>query len=70
MNKKLEKIIIATGGTGGHVFPAYSLAKHLIEKKISVRLTTDKRGMRYLKDYPNLDITQITSTSVSKKKCF
>ncbi len=70
MNKKLEKIIIATGGTGGHVFPAYSLAKHLIEKKISVRLTTDKRGMRYLKDYPNLDITQITSTSVSKKNVF
>ena len=25
-----KKILIATGGTGGHVFPAYSLAKHLI----------------------------------------
>jgi UDP-N-acetylglucosamine:LPS N-acetylglucosamine transferase len=34
MNSKLSKIIIATGGTGGHVFPAYSLAKHFIDKKI------------------------------------
>ena len=32
MNNKFKKIIIATGGTGGHVFPAYSLAKHFIEK--------------------------------------
>ena len=35
MNNKLNKIIIATGGTGGHVFPAYSLAKHFIKKKIN-----------------------------------
>ena len=33
MNNKIKKIIIATGGTGGHVFPAYSLAKHFNEKK-------------------------------------
>ena len=28
-NSKNNKILIATGGTGGHVFPAYSLAKYL-----------------------------------------
>ena len=33
MTKNIKKIIIATGGTGGHVFPAYSLAKHFNEKK-------------------------------------
>ena len=27
-----KKILIATGGTGGHVFPAYSLANYLIKK--------------------------------------
>ena len=31
MNKKI-KILITIGGTGGHVFPGYNLAKHLIEK--------------------------------------
>jgi UDP-N-acetylglucosamine:LPS N-acetylglucosamine transferase len=24
-----KKILIATGGTGGHIFPAYSLANYL-----------------------------------------
>ena len=28
-----KKIIIATGGTGGHVFPVYSLANFLIKKR-------------------------------------
>ena len=38
MNSKIKKIIIATGGTGGHVFPAYSLAKHFLGKKINVEI--------------------------------
>ena len=50
-----EKILIATGGTGGHVFPAYSLANFLIENNYSVKLTTDKRGFKYLKDYDKLN---------------
>ena len=36
MNNKLKKIIIATGGTGGHVFPAYSLANYLKNKNFSI----------------------------------
>ena len=24
-----QKILIATGGTGGHIFPAYSLANYI-----------------------------------------
>ena len=67
MKSKLNNIVIATGGTGGHIFPAYSLAKHFIEKKYNVKLVSDKRGMRYLKDYQELNITQITSSTISKK---
>lgn len=70
MNSKLNKVIIATGGTGGHVFPAYSLAKHLINKKINVQLTSDKRGMKYLSNYHDLNITQIRSSTISKKNIF
>ena len=29
MNKDYKKIIVATGGTGGHIFPAVSLANYL-----------------------------------------
>ena len=61
-----KKIIIATGGTGGHVFPAVSLAKNL-EKNYDVKLTTDKRGYNFIKDYENLNIVQIFSTPLIKK---
>ena len=45
-----KKILIATGGTGGHVFPAYSLARYLISNNFNVQLTIDKRGAKYLKN--------------------
>ena len=64
-----KKIIIATGGTGGHVFPAYSLANYLKNKNFSVKLTSDKRGAIYLKDYNDLNIVKISSTKpISKLK--
>jgi len=71
MNNKLKKIIIATGGTGGHIFPAYSLAKHFIDnKKANVEIISDKRGFRYLKDYHDLKITQIASSTILKRNIF
>ena len=33
-----KKILIATGGTGGHIFPAYSLANYLIKKNYNVKI--------------------------------
>ncbi len=65
MTKK--KILIATGGTGGHIFPAYSLANYLIDKNYSVKLSTDNRGFEYLKSYKNLDIIKIASSPLLKK---
>ena len=61
-----KKIIIATGGTGGHIFPAYSLANYLIKKNFSVKLTTDGRGLRYLKNYKNLDLINIPASPLKK----
>ena len=65
-----KKILIATGGTGGHVFPAYSLANYLKNKNFSVKLTSDKRGSIYLKDYNDLNIVKISSTPLIKKNIF
>ena len=46
----IKKILIATGGTGGHIFPACGLAKNFLDKKIDVIITSDERGLRYLND--------------------
>ena len=65
-----KKIVIATGGTGGHVFPAYSLANYLKNKNFSIKLTSDKRGSYYLKDYNNLKLVKIPSSPLIKKNIF
>lgn len=43
-------ILIAAGGTGGHMFPAVALARSLIERGEAVAMVTDGRGARYLPD--------------------
>ena len=62
-----KKVFIATGGTGGHIFPAYSLAKYLTRKKINVEIATDKRGLRFLKDYSEIKLRKIYSATIFKK---
>ena len=68
MTKK--KILIATGGTGGHIFPALSLAKNLIKKNYDIILTTDKRGLKYLSDINEINVKKITSSPLVKKNIF
>ena len=42
-NKKRIKVVIAAGGTGGHVFPAISLVEELIKQKKEVIFLFDHR---------------------------
>ena len=66
----IKNIIIATGGTGGHIFPAYSLAKYLIKKNYNVKISTDKRGQKFLKNYKDINLIQIPSSPIKKKILF
>lgn len=70
MINKLQKIVIATGGTGGHIFPAYSLAKHFADKKIITEIISDKRGLKYLKNLKDIKINEIISSRLPKKNIF
>ena len=40
-------ILLAAGGTGGHLFPAEALGVELIKRGYRVRLATDSRAVRY-----------------------
>ena len=62
-----KKIIIATGGTGGHIFPAYSLAKNLIKKDYLVEIITDERGLKFLDKKQDIKLILNNSATIFKK---
>jgi len=46
-------LVIAAGGTGGHMFPAQALAEAMLARGWRVMLTTDARGLRYAGGFPD-----------------
>lgn len=49
MNKH-KTILLAAGGTGGHLFPAIAIAEELTKAQSNVHLITDLRCQKYLTD--------------------
>ncbi|MDO9297949.1 undecaprenyldiphospho-muramoylpentapeptide beta-N-acetylglucosaminyltransferase [Bradyrhizobium sp.] len=47
MDNSSPLILLAAGGTGGHLFPAEALGVELIRRGFRVRLATDARALRY-----------------------
>ncbi|WP_340109511.1 UDP-N-acetylglucosamine--N-acetylmuramyl-(pentapeptide) pyrophosphoryl-undecaprenol N-acetylglucosamine transferase [Pikeienuella sp. HZG-20] len=45
-------LVIAAGGTGGHMFPAQALAEEMLSRGWRVALSTDARGLRYAGGFP------------------
>ncbi|QFT60363.1 UDP-N-acetylglucosamine--N-acetylmuramyl-(pentapeptide) pyrophosphoryl-undecaprenol N-acetylglucosamine transferase [Sulfitobacter sp. THAF37] len=60
-------LIIAAGGTGGHMFPAQALAEVMLARGWRVRLSTDARGARYTGGFPaEVDIQQVSSATFAR----
>lgn len=47
-----EFVLLAAGGTGGHLFPAEALAAALAKHSIAVELATDSRAAQYATHFP------------------
>ena len=59
----MKRILISTGGSGGHVVPATILYEHL-KYQFKVSMTIDHRGIKFLdKDKYNLEIFNIAPLS-------
>lgn len=60
-------LLIAAGGTGGHMFPAQALAEAMLARGWRVRLSTDARGARYTAGFPQgVEITQVSSATFAR----
>jgi len=60
-------LIIAAGGTGGHMFPAQALAEVMTRKGWRVRLSTDARGARYAGGFPHtVEVRQVASATFAR----
>ncbi len=57
-------VVLAAGGTGGHLFPAQALAEVLVSRGFSVHLMTDERVREYGKNFPVAETHIVRSASL------
>ena len=57
-------IVLAAGGTGGHMFPAEALARVLVARGERVVLITDRRGQSFGRDLSEVEIQRIHSATL------
>lgn len=60
-------LLIAAGGTGGHMFPAQALAEAMVRRGWRVRLSTDARGARYAGGFPHVvEVVRVASATFAR----
>ncbi len=60
-------VLVAAGGTGGHLFPAEALAAALTKHGIAVHLVTDRRAARYGGAFPD-DATHVVASATLRAR--
>jgi UDP-N-acetylglucosamine--N-acetylmuramyl-(pentapeptide) pyrophosphoryl-undecaprenol N-acetylglucosamine transferase len=60
-------LVMAAGGTGGHMFPAQALSEAMLARGWRVRLMTDARGARYTGGFSHaVGIVQVASGTTAR----
>ncbi|MEO1748698.1 MAG: undecaprenyldiphospho-muramoylpentapeptide beta-N-acetylglucosaminyltransferase [Pseudomonadota bacterium] len=65
--KTKGSIALSAGGTGGHLFPAESLAHELMARDWDVQLLTDKRATKFADRFPGSEMHVVHSATPSGK---
>lgn len=60
-------LIIAAGGTGGHMFPAQALAEETLSRGWRVKLSTDARGNKYSDGFPDAVVREVVSSATPSR---
>jgi UDP-N-acetylglucosamine--N-acetylmuramyl-(pentapeptide) pyrophosphoryl-undecaprenol N-acetylglucosamine transferase len=63
-------VLVAAGGTGGHLFPAEALAAALLQRGIGVHLATDRRAARYGGGFVDEAVHVIASATLRARNPF
>lgn len=58
---KQTKILISSGGTGGHMSPAAALSSDLITRDFIVEVITDRRGKKYAQMFPGITMHEVSA---------
>jgi UDP-N-acetylglucosamine--N-acetylmuramyl-(pentapeptide) pyrophosphoryl-undecaprenol N-acetylglucosamine transferase len=67
VNVNSPLLVIAAGGTGGHMFPAQALAEEMLVRGWRVKLSTDARGARYTQAFPaGVEIVEVASATFAR----
>jgi UDP-N-acetylglucosamine--N-acetylmuramyl-(pentapeptide) pyrophosphoryl-undecaprenol N-acetylglucosamine transferase len=61
------RILLAAGGTGGHMFPAEALAEVLLRRGCKVDLVTDERGQGFGNRLPQVAVHRVAAGGVAGK---
>ena len=56
-------LLIAAGGTGGHMFPAQALAEAMVRRGWRVKLSTDARGARFSGGFPHVVKVEVVGSA-------
>ena len=61
-------VVLAAGGTGGHLFPAQALAEELVKRDYIIHLVTDGRVADYGKGFPAIETHIVPSATLTLSK--